>query len=87
MQPARLVVLVESAARRAQLTNLIVESLQSPVIVNLGNAGMEAWPRDNFPVFKGHNHMQFQIDDPQGFSAMLAQIIETDELPELPFCH
>ena len=48
---------------------------------------MEAWPRDNFPVFKDHNHMQFQIDDPQGFAATLAQIIETDELPELPFCH
>ena len=35
MQPARLVVRVESAARRVQLTNLIVKSLQSPVIVNL----------------------------------------------------
>ena len=87
MQPARLVVQVESAARRVQPTNLIVEGLQSPVIVNLGNAVMEAWPRGNFPVFKGHNHMQFQIDDPQGFAAMLAHIIETDELPELPFCH
>lgn len=47
---------------------------------------MEAWPRGNFPVFEGHNHMQFQIDDPQGFAAMLAHIIESDELPELPFC-
>ena len=85
MQPARLVVRVESAARRAQLTNLIVESLQSPVIVNLGNAGMEAWPRDNFPVFKGHNHMQFQIDDPQGFAAMLVHIIEQNTLLPLTF--
>lgn len=50
------------------------------------DAVMEAWPRGNFPVFEGHNHMQFQIDDPKGFAAMLSHIIETNELPELPFC-
>ena len=47
---------------------------------------MEAWPKGNFPIFEGHNHMQFQIDDPRGFAAMLAHVIETGELPELPFC-
>ena len=50
------------------------------------DAVMEAWPRGNFPIFEGHNHMQFQIEDPQGFAAMLAHVIETGELPELPFC-
>ena len=49
-------------------------------------AVMKAWPKGNFPIFEGHNHMQFQIDDPQGFAAMLAHVIETGELPELPFC-
>ena len=32
-----------------------------------------------------HNHMQYQIRDPQGFAAMLDRIIEQNELPPLPF--
>ena len=51
------------------------------------NAIMKAWPKGNFPVFEGHNHMQYQINDPLGFAAMLSHVIETGELPELPFCH
>ena len=51
------------------------------------NAVMKAWPKGNFPVFEGHNHMQYQINDPLGFAAMLSHVIETGELPELPFCH
>ena len=50
------------------------------------DAVMKAWPEGNFPVFEGHNHMQFQIQDPQGFAAMLAHVIETGKLSELPFC-
>ena len=48
---------------------------------------MKAWPKGNFPIFEGHNHMQYQIKNPQGFAAMLSHVIETGELPELPFCH
>ncbi len=51
------------------------------------DAVMKAWPKGNFPVFEGHNHMQYQINDPLGFAAMLSHVIETGELPELPFCH
>ena len=45
MQPARLVVRVESAARRMLPQDLIVESLQSPVIVDRGNAGICIWEK------------------------------------------
>lgn len=34
---------------------------------------------------RDHNHMQYQIRDPQGFAAMLDRIIEQNELPPLPF--
>ena len=34
---------------------------------------------------RDHNHMQYQIRDPQGFAAMLERIIEQNELPPLPF--
>ena len=45
----------------------------------------QAYPQGRFPVFEGHDHMQYQISDPQGFAAMLAEIIEHDRLPSLPF--
>ena len=48
-------------------------------------ACMEAWPEGNFPVFEGHDHMQFQIQDPAGFARMLECIIETGHMPDLPF--
>lgn len=50
------------------------------------DAVMNAWPYGNFPVFEGHDHMEFQIKDPQGFADMLAHVMETGKLPELPFC-
>ena len=50
------------------------------------DAVMNAWPHGNFPVFEGHDHMEFQIKDPQGFADMLVCVMETGELPELPFC-
>ena len=46
---------------------------------------MKAYPAGNFPVFEGHDHMQYQIRDPQGFADMLSSVIERDRLPELPF--
>ena len=48
-------------------------------------AVMAAYPKGNFPVFEGYDHMQYQIRDPQGFAAMLDGIIREGRLPELPF--
>ena len=49
------------------------------------DAVMKAYPQGNYPVFEGHDHMQYQIQDPQGFAQMLEMIVEQDRLPELPF--
>lgn len=49
------------------------------------DAVIRAYPRGHFPVFEGHNHMQYQIRDPQGFAQMLATIMESGCLPPLPF--
>ena len=49
------------------------------------DAVRKAYPAGNFPVFEGHNHMQYQIRDPRGFAAMLRFIIEENTLPKLPF--
>ena len=49
------------------------------------DAVKKAYPQGHFPVFEGHDHMQYQIRDPQGFAAMLVSILEQDELPALPF--
>ena len=46
---------------------------------------MQTYPFGNFPVFEGFNHMQYQIQDPEGFVRMLETIIETDRLPKLEF--
>ena len=46
---------------------------------------MKSYPDANFPVFEGHNHMQFQIRDPEGFAEMLSSIIQHGSLPELTF--
>ncbi len=45
----------------------------------------KAYPKAHYPVLRGHNHMQYQIRDPQGFGEMLASIMEKNRLPELPF--
>lgn len=39
-------------------------------------AVMKAYPKGNYPVFEGCDHMQYQIRDPQGFAAMLRSIVE-----------
>ena len=46
-------------------------------------AVQQAYPDGNFPVFEGHNHMQYQIRDPQGFAEMLVSVMEHNALPEL----
>ena len=45
----------------------------------------KAYPAGNFPVFSGYDHMQYQIQDPKGFAALLRCIVEQNTMPELPF--
>ena len=45
----------------------------------------KAYPDSRFPVFDGHDHMQYPLRDPQGSAAMLEHIIEQNKLPPLPF--
>ena len=47
-------------------------------------AVMAAYPKGQFPVFEGYDHMQYQIRDPEGFAAALVSLMETGSLPELP---
>ena len=49
------------------------------------DAVRKAYPHAHFPVLEGHDHMQYQIRDPQGFAAMLVSIMEQDRMPDLPF--
>lgn len=49
------------------------------------DAVRRAYPNGNFPVFEGHNHMQYQIKNPRDFAEMLSMIAEGKGLPELPF--
>ena len=49
------------------------------------NAVMQTYIYGNFPVFEGFNHMQYQIQNPEGFARMLETIIETDRLSEVVF--
>lgn len=49
------------------------------------NEVMKAYGSGNFPVFAGHNHMQYQIRDPKGFAQMLESIVDNNRLPALPF--
>ena len=49
------------------------------------DAVMKTYPYANFPVFKGYNHIQYQIRDPKGFADMLEMIIEQNCLPKLSF--
>ncbi len=49
------------------------------------DAVKRAYPQGHFPVLEGHDHMQYQIRDPQGFAELLISIMEADTLPKLPF--
>ncbi len=46
---------------------------------------MDSYPGGVFPVFKGYNHMQYQIKDPKGFAEMLCIIMRKNRMPDLPF--
>ena len=67
------------------------ETLQKNIYFSFGSvedhykyrdAVMKAYPGGNFPVFEGDNHMQYQIQNPQGFADMLRSIMERNVLPE-----
>ena len=67
------------------------ETLQKNTYFSFGSAEdhykyrdtvMKAYPSGNFPVFEGDNHMQYQIQNPQGFADMLRSIMEKNALPE-----
>ena len=45
----------------------------------------KSYPYAHYPVFEGHNHMQYQIKNPKGFAGMLVSVIEKNEIPKLPF--
>lgn len=47
-------------------------------------AVMAAYPMGQFPVFESYDHMQYQIQDPEGFAAALVSLMETGSLPKLP---
>ena len=49
------------------------------------DAVRQAYPHGHFPVLEGHDHMQYQIRDPQGFAALLVSVMEQDRMPDLPF--
>ncbi len=49
------------------------------------DAVMSRYPSGNFPIFEGFDHMQYQIQDPEGFAHMLESVIQENRLPELPF--
>lgn len=48
------------------------------------DAVMAEYPRANYPVFEGYNHMQFQIRNPKGFAVMLESIIDKNEIAKMP---
>lgn len=61
------------------------QSARMDIDQRVRNAVMQTYIHGNFPVFEGFNHMQYQIQNPEGFARMLKKIIETDRLPELVF--
>lgn len=44
-----------------------------------------SYPGGNYPVFRGYNHMQYQIRDPEGFARMLRSVMNENRMPQLPF--
>lgn len=43
------------------------------------------YPYANYPIFEGHNHMEYQILDAKGYADMLNTIVKEDRLPNLSF--
>ena len=48
------------------------------------DAVRRAYPHGQFPVFDRYDHMQYQIQDPQGFAALLDRVITQGVPPQLP---
>ena len=46
------------------------------------DAVMKAYPKGNYPIFEGCNHMQYQIRDPKGFAQMLRLLVEQAVQPQ-----
>ncbi len=44
-----------------------------------------SYPYANYPIFEGHNHMEYQILDAKGYADMLNTIVKEDRLPNLSF--
>lgn len=72
---------------------LLPEKLQKKAYFEFGSAEehfkyraavMKAYPKGNFPIFDGYDHMQYQIKNPKGFAEMLRSVTEKDTLPNLP---
>ena len=68
----------------------LTEEMQRRVYFSFGSAEdhfkyrpavKSVYPHAHFPVFKGCDHMQYQIQDPQGFAGMLVSLMEEDRLP------
>lgn len=68
----------------------LTEEMQRRVYFSFGSAEdhfkyrpavKSAYPHAHFPMFKGCDHMQYQIQDPQGFAGMLVSLMEEDRLP------
>lgn len=43
----------------------------------------ESYPDAHFPVFEGYDHMQYQIQDPEGFASMLDSLVKKGSLPKI----
>lgn len=72
----------------------LTEELQAHIYFAFGSAEehfqyrdavRKAYPHGHFPVLEGHEHMQYQIREPQGFAALLVSVMEQDRMPDLPF--
>ena len=44
----------------------------------------KAYPYGRYPVFEGCDHMQYQIQSPEGFAALLRWVMERGALPDIP---
>ena len=44
----------------------------------------KAYPFGHYPVFEGYDHMQYQIQNPEGFAALLRSVMERGALPDIP---
>ena len=47
-------------------------------------AVQKSYPYGHYPVFEGYDHMQYQIQNPEGFAALLRWVMERGALPDIP---